>query len=412
MRKGILTGVGLIIGLVAIAAVFLWNNSRSYVTQNVLDIPAAFTDASEWKNGVLTGKDMLIYEDDGLRLWDMKTGKGSMLCTKTGCKHNSDDCMSRFSSNVSISEIYSYEQKLYLIGNSQNAIILYRCDMDGSNHEEVCNLSPDKGAYGTIAWTSYLRDKNGIYIAVTVNDESNMEVLEDGSMSDVPGMARLFYLDLSTKKFTKLHDFNPCYQCFLNLKYLIDDTLCFTFEGDESPYEELYDLNGKLVKEDKTALSYVGIYQISKKAVHEIKDGMTGSLVGQDGSEIYVAEITDGKLTGNILGLDRQGHTKSTFSLDMIKNLSAIQARVSLLEDGFVVNIQKEEDSTDGKIIFLDHEGRKLQTVEHCQWFISGEYEDTYLLSRNVVTGWVRAYIPKNAITNFNKKAVSISEDQ
>ena len=357
---------------------------------------------------------MLIYENDGLCYKETKTGKGRKMCTKSGCIHNTPECMAWFDFGVSIEEIYVYHEKLYLIGISQTSIVLFRCDMDGTNHERICEISGLKDNYSSISANSFLKTDTGVYVSVTANDASNTEVLENGVMSDAPGIARLFYIDFESEKASAIHDFEECYQCFLYFQNVSEDEIFFEFQGNTAPYEELYDLEtGELKKEDTTDISYVGVYNISKDTVRKFEDRKIGDYIGYDGTNTYVAEMDDKiNLTGKVISINYKTNERKEIIVDELKeNKTGYSTKITLLEDGFALNTQKD-DNIPGEIILFDKEWNPVQKVKNSKWYIVGEYNDIYTLRGNTASDYMGAYVYKEDIKKVNRKAVRLSGEE
>ena len=365
---------------------------------------------AEWKNGVLVGDDVLFYEEDGICYKNVKNGKGRKLCTKAGCTHNSDNCMARFEADVIIDQMYVLDHKLYLVGHSQDSVVLYRCDVDGSNHETVSRNSVATKSYSDIFWMSCFKKDQVVYIGVTVQDSSETKVLKDGSMSDAPGIAKLFLLDLKSGKMKELYSFKRSYQCFLNLQYVDQDKLYFEYQGNRLPYEKI--MKQENSDGEETDLSAVYAFDLQENLLKMLKGRKLEDLVGFDGRNYYINVFDDSqKMTGIIQKVDSKTNRQSRVCVDDIKGTEIGAGKIYLLQNGFAVNLQKEDDET-GQVIILNKKGKKIKQIDSAKWFIVGEDKGVYLLSRNAVVDRVSAYVSKKDIEKMNMKVVELNGEE
>ena len=96
---------------------------------------------------------------------------------------------------------------------------------------------------------------------------------------------------------------------------------------------------------------------------------------------------------------------------DDIKGTEIGSGKVYLLQNGFAVNLQKENDEM-GQVIILNKKGKKIKRINSAKWFIVGEYKGVYLLSRNAVVDRVSAYISKKDIEKMNMKVVELNGEE
>lgn len=367
---------------------------------------------AEWKNGALFGDDVLYYENDGLCYKNIKNGKGRKLCTKAGCVHNNDECMARFDPDVIIEQMYVLDHKLYLVGYSQDSVVLYRCDVDGNNHETVSRNSVAAKSYSDIFWMSCLKKDQVVYIGVTVQDSSETKVLKDGSMSDAPGIARFFSLDLKSGRMKELYSFKKSYQCFLNLQYVDQDKLFFEYQGNKLPYEKIIKNENNDGGGGETDLSAVYALDLQKNSLKMLKGRKLDDLVGFDGQDCYINIFDNSqKMTGIIQKINCKTNRQTRVYADDIKGTEIGSGKVYLLQNGFAVNLQKENDEM-GQVIILNKKGKKIKRINSAKWFIVGEYKGVYLLSRNAVVDRVSAYISKKDIEKMNMKVVELNGEE
>ena len=308
--------------------------------------------------------------------------------------------------------MYVLDHKLYLVGHSQDSVVLYRCDVDGNNHETVSRNSVATKSYSDIFWMSCLKKDQVVYIGVTVQDSSETKVLKDGSMSDAPGIARFFSLDLKSGKMKELYSFKKSYQCFLNLQYVDQDKLFFEYQGNKLPYEKIIKKENNDGGGGETDLSAVYALDLQKNSLKMLKGRKLDDLVGFDGQDCYINIFDNSqKMTGIIQKINCKTNRQTRVYADDIKGTEIGSGKVYLLQNGFAVNLQKENDEM-GQVIILNKKGKKIKRINSAKWFIVGEYKGVYLLSRNAVVDRVSAYISKKDIEKMNMKVVELNGEE
>lgn len=370
-----------------------------------------FEENQVWKNHALLANNQVLYVDDYLKYINLKTGLSVPLCTATNCEHNTEDCMARIAFDFSEQFLYCFGQKLYIGGMKQNAICFYCTDMDGSNHEKVAQYQVN----GEVKNCSFYVYDSSVYIALGIADNSEVEMLENGYMSDAPVTIQLLSFDFSTQEFREIYQFpEVCYQANVELRYIIDGKLYYDFTGDELPFEKMYSFETwELVSPEyeKYVMKEVGAIYLEKGEREVVTEYQVGDYIGYKDNHYYFLDFNeDYILSGDIRVVDFDKEVTKTVNINKIENRALGSCGIHVLTEGFVVSIQDIEDDP-GTMYFYNENAKQTQVIEDCSLYVIGEYQNRYLLGVTALSESMVAYVAKEDVEKMRKKCVYIIEE-
>lgn len=186
----------------------------------------------------------------------------------------------------------------------------------------------------------------------------------------------------------------------------------FEYQGNKLPYEKIIKNENNGGGGGETDLSAVYALDLQKNSLKMLKGRKLDDLVGFDGQDCYINIFDNSqKMTGIIQKINCKTNRQTRVYADDIKGTEIGSGKVYLLQNGFAVNLQKENDEM-GQVIILNKKGKKIKRINSAKWFIVGEYKGVYLLSRNAVVDRVSAYISKKDIEKMNMKVVELNGEE
>lgn len=373
---------------------------------NIKEVEAALTTLSydsfegkqEWRNQVLLGDGQILSFSDSNALCytNLETGVSLPICQNPECQHNNfDACSAIFAESYGIYFAHCYNNKIYVVGSSPNSIVIYRCDMDGKNHEKV--------AYETVSLDMFVEDyyvyDSCLYMMVSVEDQDKKILSEDESMY-VLSDTYMYCYDFDTNEIKQLHPFNEdAYAVSAGFRYEIDGALYYdcveTYLEDGAEDKDV-------IEESHIQYVYkICAFDIATGEVSDVEGYQVGDYLGRRDDIYYFAEQDDEySLTGDIRIENSKDGTQRIIHIDKIEGQSEFDYAVRLLGDGFVVHEYPsyEDGEETGNMIFCDENGKETFVVENCSLYIVGEHEGVYLLGYESYEASITAYISKEDI--------------
>lgn len=364
-----------------------------------------FGENAVWKYDVLLDGDQVLSSNGMLYYTNMSKKITVPLCTRAGCDHNTEECTAFYMCNNDF--MYPYQGKMYLGCTAHKDLEFFCTNLDGSEREKIATYSLGD----VISYTEYMLVESRLYIAVAVEDTSQMKITEEGRCSDVPIHWELLCFDLEVGKYEKIATLGEkYYQHNLYFRNLEDNRLYYEFEGQKIPLEEMYDQeSGELKDPQYRDLEIEGVASIDLSTGKiQIEDQyVTRDYIGsEDGISYFLEYQKDHILSGDIR-LERNGIEQGKIH---IKDLEQKEGVLCLLQDHFVFN-EEGEGEREGRISFFDRSGNLEFEIENVDNYVIGEWGPYYVLCSYVIPPGdchMGSYINKKDIKQLQTKAVGI----
>ena len=327
-----------------------------------------FASKQKWKYGVLLGDGQILSFDTPLYCTDMAAGVSSPLCEVEGCTHNTSDCQAIFDEHYGCDFVYCYNEKLYAASVLSNCIRITCASANESTHEVIAYDVLE----GDIHLSGYYVYEDKLYIGASVED-ANIEPLQEGDGSyKIYMYSSIYRFDFATGELDLVYcDEKGDYGTMLEILYANENLLYFDY-GES---------NGMRMALD-----------VAKEMVTEVEGYDDGYYLGcQKEMDYYAVSDENGYQTGEVIAFDKEGNRKSQIQLKSLPKDESVHCDIHLLENGFVVNEQSVEEET-GTMTFYDRNGKKIDVVEDCSYYVIGEHQGFYLLGENTYSGVAFAY--------------------
>lgn len=365
-----------------------------------------FGENASWEYGKLMEGDRILSSNGWIYYTNMSKKMSVLLCSQADCEHNTEDCTAVYASNVDF--MFPHGDKMYLGCTVLRDLEFYRANLDGSGREKIASYPLGD----EISETQYIVEQSKVYIAVAVEDTSQMIINDDGGCSDVPIHWDLLCFDFDSAKYEKIGTMGKeYYQHNLYLRYIKDHKLYFEFDGQELPEEEMYHPEtGELLNPEFRKYEVEGVASVDLDTGQNQLENCyeTGDYVGNEADIYYFLEfLRDHRLSGDIR-LERDGSVQEKIH---IKELEQKKGYLYVLQDHFVFN-EEGEGKQKGKISFFDRSGKFEFVIEETERYILGEAGSYYLLGNFAFSkNLVNAYITKDDVKQLKTKAVNLWED-
>ncbi len=386
-----------------------------YKTIEEANLMNEFGNDSVFENGVLKGNNQIIFGNSFLCYKNFDDDTGLLLCSKPGCKHNNEDCMAILDSMTN-DVVLCRDKKLYIIGKTLSEFKLYCCNFDGSEHSCLDSVSIYDNQYGEYSFGDYYIFGDKVYISISIGDTSELKLLDNGTMSDMLMKVKLFVCDLDKKTIEELYTFDSeYYNCAVFLEFIYENELYFRYQGDELPYEQMYDLEtGKeLLDTSEYDVSYVGKLDLQDFSIEKIDNRVYGDFIGcNDGIAYWCTSDENYNLNGHINGINLNNGDSVDISIPDLNGKNSAYYTFNCLSDSFSINILENYESNYGSTVLYSFNGEKLAEVDNTEYYVIGECGDYYLLSSSSSSDYVCGYISKKDIMKLNKKMKCIDDEE
>lgn len=367
-----------------------------------------FGESAAWKYDVLLEGDQVLFSNGMLYYTNMAKKVTVPLCTTADCEHNTEECTAVYACNNDF--MYPYQGKMYLGCTAHKDLEFFRTNLDGSEREKIATYSLGD----VISYTEYILVESKLYIAVAVEDTSQMKITDEGSCSDVPIHWELLCFDLELGAYEKIAALGEeYYQHNLYFRNLEGNRLYYEFEGQKIPLEEMYDQKSGELKDPKFRdLEIEGVASIDLDTGKiQIEDQyVTRDYIGSEEGITYFLEYQEDHILSGDIRLERNGTEQKKIH---IKDLEQKEGVLCLLQDHFVFN-EEGENEGEGRISFFDRSGNLEFKIENVENYVIGEWGPYYVLSSFVIPpgdSHMNSYIKKKDIKQLQTKAVGLIDD-
>lgn len=401
-KKGTIAVIAIIcIGIVVFSYVIKMNKYDNSIADLSYD---TFTEhVSYIEKGMISG-DQAILINGMIYYTDLQSGTSIPLCTKSDCNHNNtEECMACFSSDCDLKSLYCYDGKMYVIGYTQKKIRVYRSNLDGSEHELITEYEL---AQDQIHWFySFADTENDIlYMAVSIADNSSLELDENGNVPDVPLTLYFLSYDYNTQKIQELAVFpQQGYQLYAEFRELRDNKLYYDVGWLDVPR------NSELTEEDyaEHEITEAGYINLADCELVKAPEYHYGDFIGETEYGRYYVEYSDRLTYSGDIRIEQENKENEILHMEDLEHADYAEKEVIVLNDEIILKCNSVNEDECGKTYFYDLSGNLIQEVENNQYWILGEYENYYILGSAIYNNWFpQAVVRKDKIENIDRNYV------